>query len=303
VNVLHPLYCTGKQPEHVPNVQHAAYVCGTCPPASMISRIGNVTAYMEKDVMSALRSTVFSHSREHASATPMKPFRGDSGVHHFKPIVKLRLKPSLFARRSANVVYLGFVVWGAEEAPAESEEVPIQPVGTSEIVPSVARIGRGGRYGTGTSVVWSFLAPMRVPRRNDLFSLPSKVSFRPTPTPNREWRMECVLRVTLLTRSRRTPCAATEHDTEPHVARVERNIVAVTRVPSEGKVLKGNCYNNPDKTRREYCEKCVFFSHERRQLPMYAELYLEQYLLMTTNCETHFRTKANHTLMMKSTGS
>ena len=176
------------------------------------------------------------------------------------------------ARVCGNVVYIGVVVCGAEEDREECVEVPVQRFGRNEIGASVGRIGRGGRYGTGTSVVWSFLAPMRVPRRNDLFSLPSKVSFRPTPTPNREWRMECVLRVTLLTRSRRTPCAATEHDTEPHVARVERNIVAVTRVPSEGKVLKGNCYNNTDKTRREYCEKCVFFSHERRQLPMDAVL-------------------------------
>mmetsp|Transcript_2659 Transcript_2659/g.9357 ORF Transcript_2659/g.9357 Transcript_2659/m.9357 type:complete len:203 (-) Transcript_2659:36-644(-) len=188
----------------------------------MISRIGNVTANMENEVISALRSTVFSHDRLHASATPLKPFRGDSGVHHFRPIVKFFLKLSLFARRSANVVYLG-VVLGAAEG---SEEVP-PGIGTSEISPFLAAGGGGGRYGTGTSVVWSCLARRRVPRRNnDLCAL----SFRPTPEPSREWRMEGVLRQELSTRSRRTRFGATE----PHGKDVERNIVAVTRVPSEG---------------------------------------------------------------------
>ncbi len=64
---------------------------------------------MLNDVINADSKTVFSHKRLQASATPSKPFNGDRGVHHFRPIVKLARRLSLFAKRSANVVYR--VLW------------------------------------------------------------------------------------------------------------------------------------------------------------------------------------------------
>ena len=53
--------------------------------------------------MRPLSRTVFSQRRLHASATPLNPSRGESGVHHLRPMVNFRRSTTLFASVSASV--------------------------------------------------------------------------------------------------------------------------------------------------------------------------------------------------------
>jgi len=243
------------------NVQHTAYTCGIEPSAWMISEMGKVTANIANEVMSAERSTVFSHRREHASATPSNPSMGDRGVHHLSPMVKLRRSESVFARRSARVVYGRRVTLGVDETVA----FPSNKGGNSSPT--------SRRYGTGAS---SFEEPPEtraVTLRNP--TKPPNCAFRRAPSvsgrTDEEMRTSAA-RASLFLPAR---CRAAGRGTQPWRASVDIACVRVESIVNErfscggrfmGLVIKATNFTNP-RTRATPGRHTPVNTHIYRQHP------------------------------------